>query len=69
MTGNFGLKDQNLALKWVQQYVSYFGGDADRVTIFGHSAGGTAVNFHLLSAASEGLVSTNSAMYSLDFHF
>ncbi|CAD7014808.1 unnamed protein product [Ceratitis capitata] len=31
------------------------GGDADRVTIFGHSAGGTAVNFHLLSAASEDL--------------
>ncbi|XP_036332563.1 venom carboxylesterase-6-like [Rhagoletis pomonella] len=55
MTGNFGLKDQNLALKWVQSYISAFGGDPSRVTIFGHSAGGVSVHFHMLSPASQGL--------------
>ncbi|XP_054737014.1 juvenile hormone esterase-like [Anastrepha obliqua] len=55
MTGNFGLKDQNLALKWVNTFISAFGGDPDRVTISGHSAGAASVHFHTLSPASKGL--------------
>ncbi|XP_011177853.2 juvenile hormone esterase [Zeugodacus cucurbitae] len=55
MTGNFGLKDQNMAMKWVQKYISAFEGDASRVTIFGHSAGSISAHFHMLSPASKGL--------------
>ncbi|XP_055918981.1 juvenile hormone esterase-like [Eupeodes corollae] len=55
MPGNFGLKDQNLALKWVQNYISYFGGDAGNVTIFGQSAGAVSVHMHILSDLSSGL--------------
>ncbi|CAG9824776.1 unnamed protein product [Phaedon cochleariae] len=53
--GNYGLKDQLLALKWVNQNIKYFGGDPEKVTIFGQSAGAASVNFHFMSKQSEGL--------------
>ncbi|KAH8337976.1 hypothetical protein KR067_012395 [Drosophila pandora] len=55
MPGNFGLKDQNMALRWVQRNIRFFGGDPSCVTIFGQSAGGVAAHMHLLSPRSRGL--------------
>nr|XP_022909047.1 esterase E4-like [Onthophagus taurus] len=55
--GNAGLKDQRLALEWVQKNIEYFGGDPDQVTIYGQSAGGASVHFHVLSPQSKGLFS------------
>ncbi|XP_019641907.1 PREDICTED: cholinesterase 1-like [Branchiostoma belcheri] len=55
--GNMGLTDQLLALQWVQDNIPSFGGDASRVTIFGHSAGASSVGFHLLSPASRNVFS------------
>lgn len=54
-TGNMGLKDQVLALKWVQKNIEKFGGDRNKVTIFGQSAGSVCVSLHQISPASQGL--------------
>lgn len=53
-TGNAGLKDQNLALKWVQKNIKNFGGDPKKVTIFGQSAGSASTLYHVLSDQSKG---------------
>ncbi|KAF8711699.1 Extracellular triacylglycerol lipase precursor, partial [Rhizoctonia solani] len=45
---NLGLKDQRLALEWVKKNIGLFGGDADRVMIFGESAGAMSVAYQMM---------------------
>uniref|UniRef100_A0A336LYP1 Carboxylic ester hydrolase n=1 Tax=Culicoides sonorensis TaxID=179676 RepID=A0A336LYP1_CULSO len=54
-SGNYGLKDAVLALKWVQKNIEAFGGDPEKVTIFGESAGSCLVNYLVLSPLTRGL--------------
>ncbi|XP_062124846.1 juvenile hormone esterase-like [Drosophila sulfurigaster albostrigata] len=53
--GNAGLKDQVLALRWIQQHIHHFGGDPKSVTLLGYSAGSVSIALHMLSPMSRGL--------------
>jgi para-nitrobenzyl esterase len=55
-SGNYGALDQIAALKWVKANIAAFGGDPEKVTIFGESGGSRSVNWVLASPMSRGLV-------------
>lgn len=54
-TGNFGIKDQIEALKWVKRNIANFGGDPDNVTLMGDDSGAASASIHTLSPLSSGL--------------
>jgi len=55
LSGNCGILDQIAALQWVKENIAAFGGDPDRVTVFGESAGAMSIGAMLTMPAAEGL--------------
>jgi para-nitrobenzyl esterase len=54
--GNYGLLDQQLAMKWVKANISGFGGDPDNVTVGGQSAGSVDAEAQVVSPLAKGLI-------------
>ncbi|EDW59810.1 esterase-5B [Drosophila virilis] len=48
ISGNFGLKDQRLALRWIRKHINRFGGEPENILVLGLSAGGASVHLQLL---------------------
>ena len=67
---NYGLLDQQAALLWVKTNIAAFGGDPERITIFGQSAGGTDVGYAMASPLAKGLfrraIIESSAMFGTE---
>ena len=55
ISGNYGFQDQQAALKWVQRNIRAFGGNPEKVTIFGESVGGLSTFVNLVSPTAHGL--------------
>ena len=62
-SGNYGLLDQVASLKWVCDNIAAFGGDPDRITIFGQAAGAGNVHAHCVSPLSKGLFKRAISIY------
>jgi len=54
-TGNFGLEDQIMALQWIKDNISFYGGDPENITYFGESVGGVDVTALIASPKGKGL--------------
>ena len=54
-TGNFGLEDEMMALQWVKDHISFYGGDPENITYFGESAGGAHVSYLMAAPRGRGL--------------
>jgi carboxylesterase type B len=50
---NVGLRDQRMGMQWVKNNIEVFGGDPDKITVFGLSAGGTFASLHLMAYGGE----------------
>eukprot|EP00004_Rigifila_ramosa_P026442 TRINITY_DN823_c0_g1_i1.p1 TRINITY_DN823_c0_g1~~TRINITY_DN823_c0_g1_i1.p1 ORF type:complete len:393 (-),score=64.66 TRINITY_DN823_c0_g1_i1:487-1665(-) len=64
LRGNYGLEDQRFGMQWVKRNIAKFGGDPDRITIYGESAGAMSVSCHLTSPLTPDGLFHNAIMQS-----
>lgn len=52
--GNYGILDQYFSLLWVRENIRFFGGDPQKITLFGHDSGAASVVLHMVSPRTAG---------------
>ena len=57
-TGNYGIQDQQMVLHWIHRNIASYGGNPNRVMLFGQSAGAGSISIHLVTPSSKGLFSS-----------
>lgn len=62
ISGNMGMKDQQMALKWIHANIERFGGDPNRITVTGHSSGAMQADLHVINAESTKYFNRHIAM-------
>lgn len=67
--GNFGLKDQQMALQWIYKNIRHFGGDPKKITLSGQSSGAASVQYQMVSRGSNGLFQKAILMSGSMFSF
>lgn len=65
MEGTYGFLDQVEVLKWVKANIGEFGGNSEKTTIYGHSAGAADVGFHAISPLSKGYKINCDSLYTV----
>lgn len=63
--GNAGLKDQILALQWIKKNIKNFGGDPEKITILGQSAGSASIAYLLQAPQTKGILYNMKRKYVL----
>lgn len=63
--GNLGMLDQYFGLLWIKQNINNFGGDSEKITLYGHLSGAVSVAFHMVSPRTAGKFGTNIRIYFL----
>lgn len=71
LLGNFGLKDQTMALRWVNKNIGAFGGNAHNVTLFGGSSGSASVHLLMFMPPNKGSLTyfNNISTYKISKYF
>ncbi|KAI8118699.1 hypothetical protein FF38_07317 [Lucilia cuprina] len=68
ISGNYGLKDQQMALKWIKENIQHFGGDPEKILLMGFSAGAASTHLQMLNPALQHIAKAAVSLSGVAFN-